>query len=82
MKWPWQKREPWYPPVRPPSARPITEFEERRLADTGQWLTVQIQVMPHGSWCNWKHNVPEELRIEAKDALIALALALQNKEKS
>ena len=80
MNWPWKKRKPWHPPVRPPSDRPITEFEERRLAEMGRWLTVQIQVMPHGTWCNWKHNVPEELRIEAKDALIALALALQAEE--
>ena len=80
MKWPWQKPNPWHPPVRPPSDRPITEFEERRLAEIGQWLTIQIQVMPHGSWVNWKHDIPEDLREEARDALAALCLKLQDKE--
>ena len=85
MKFPWQKRgqlisdqEP--PVVRPPSDRPITEFEIRRLEEKGVWLTIRIQVMPKGSWVNWKHDIPEELRIEAKDAIVALALELQGKD--
>jgi len=80
VKWPWQKRKSWHPVVRPQYAHKISEFEEERLARTGTWLTINVQVMPNGGWCNWRHNVPEELRAEAKDALIALALVLQNKK--
>ena len=82
MRLPWSKKgqrvsdEP-PPVVRPPSDRPITEFEIRRLEEKGVWLTVRIQVMPKGSWCNWKHDVSEELREEARDALVALCLKLQ-----
>jgi len=80
MKWPWQRREPWHPIVRPQYAQKISEFEDERLSRTGIWLTINIQVMPNGGWCNWRHSIPEELRTEAKDALIALALALQDAE--
>lgn len=83
MKFPWQKtdqrsanEEP--PVVRPPSKRPITELESWRLEERGVWLNIQIQVTPHGNWVNWKHNIPEELRTEARDALVALVLALQD----
>ena len=82
MKFPWQKQgqpitdEP-PPVVRPPSARPITEFEIRRLENVGVWLNIQIQVTPKGSWVNWKHDIPEDLRVEARDALAALCLKLQ-----
>lgn len=82
VKLPWSRKgEPVTdeppPVVRPPTDRPITEFEERRLADKGQWLTVQIQVMPKGSWVNWHHDIPDDLRAEARDALVALCLKLQ-----
>ncbi len=77
MNWPFKRRKPWHPVVSPQYAQKISEFEDERLARTGKWLTINIQVMPHGAWCNWRHNVPEELRTEAKDALVALALALQ-----
>lgn len=84
MKFPWQKtdqrstdEEP--PVVRPPNKRPITELESRRLEERGRWLNIQIQVTPKGSWVNWKHDIPEDLRIEARDALIALAIKLQDK---
>lgn len=79
MKWPWQKSQPEPPAVRPIYQKPITEFEAKRLIRTGKWLTIHIQVTPHGSWVNWRHDIPEELRVEAKDALVALALALQDK---
>ena len=78
--WSWKKRNPWHPPVRPQYAEKISEFEDERLSRTGVWLTINIQVMPNGGWCNWKHDIPEELRTEAKDALIALALVLQKQE--
>jgi len=78
--WPWQKRKPWHPPVRPQYAQKISEFEDERLARTGTWLTINIQVMPHGAWCNWNHTIPPELKREAKDALVALALVLQAEE--
>ncbi len=78
MKWPWQKPEP--PIVRPAYAQKISEFESERLARTGRWLTIRIQVMPNGGWCNWNHDIPDELRNEAKEALISLALMLQNRE--
>lgn len=79
MKWPWQKSDPEPPAVRPIYQKPITEFEAKRLARNGQWLTIQIQVMPNGKWTNWKHDVPPELKKEAKEALVALALELQKK---
>ena len=80
MKWPWRKKQPdAVLGVRPIYRKPITEFEAERLARTGKWLTIHIQVMPNGNWVNWRHDIPEELRVEAKDALIALALALQDK---
>ena len=85
MKWPWERRnrkaskkEP--PVVRPPQERPITEFEAKLLEDKGVWLTVRVQVTKGGSWVNWKHDIPEELRVEAKDALVALCLELQDGE--
>lgn len=77
--WPWQKRDLELRAVRPIYQKPITEFEAKRLAQTGRWLTIQIQVMPNGKWTNWKHNVPPELKKEAKEALVALALELQKK---
>ncbi len=81
MRWPWQKKQPDTdsPVVKPIYQKPITEFEAKRLAQTGRWLTIQIQVMPKGAWCNWKHDVPPELKKEAKEALVALALELQKK---
>ena len=79
MRWPWQKNDPGPPIVRPEYVKPITEFEVERLTRTGKWLTIQLQVMPNGKWCNWKHDVPPELKREAKDALVALALELQKK---
>lgn len=83
MRWPWAKKwqagSEWPAVIRPPVDRPITEFEAERLTRVGKWLTIHIQVTSHGSWVNWKHDIPEELRVEAKDALIALALALQDK---
>lgn len=79
MRWPWQNRDRELLAVRPIYQKPITEFEAKRLAQTGRWLTIQIQVMPNGKWTNWKHDVPPELKKEAKEALVALALELQKK---
>ena len=83
MKWPWsslnQRATDEPPPVvRPPTDRPITELESRRLEEHGQWFTIKVQVTPHGSWVNWHHDIPEELRNEARDALVALCLKLQD----
>jgi len=80
MKWPWQKFDPEPPIVRPVEKKPITEFEAHRLKQTGKWLTIQIQVTEKGQWTNWKHDVPPELKKEAKEALVALALVLQKDE--
>lgn len=84
MKFPWQKkRQPACqapPVVRPPSKTPISEFEAQLLHSKGVWLNIQIQVTPHGSWVNWKHNIPDHLRTEARDAIVALALKLQDDE--
>ncbi len=81
MRWPWQKKQPDTDPpvVRPIYQKPITEFEAKRLIRKGKWLTIHIQVTPNGSWVNWRHDIPPELKKEAKDALIALALVLQKK---
>jgi len=80
MKWPWENQESEAPAVRPKYKTPITEFEAKRLEQTGQWLTIQIQVTPNGQWTNWKHNIPPELKKEAKEALVSLALQLQDQE--
>ena len=84
MKLPWSKKsqrstDQAPPVVRPPTKRPITEFEIRRLEEKGVWISIQIQVTPKGSWVNWNHDIPEELRQEARDALVALVLQLQDK---
>lgn len=80
MRWPWKKSKPKPPVVRPQYAQKISEFENERLTRTGTWLTINIQVMPNGVWCNWNHEIPPELKREAKDALVALALMLQAEE--
>lgn len=79
MKWPWQKNDPESPVVRPIYQKPISALEAKRLIQKGKWLTIHIQVTPNGSWVNWRHDIPPELKKEAKDALIALALVLQKK---
>lgn len=83
MRLPWSKKgqrltDEQPPVVRPPADVPITELEARRLEERGVWLNIRIQVTPKGSWVNWKHDIPEELRQEARDALIALVLQLQD----
>ncbi len=85
MKFRWQRKtkrsiDSLPPVVRPPVDRPITEIEAKRLHERGVWLSIQVQVTPHGSWVNWRHDIPEDLRKEARDALAALCLYLQDKD--
>ena len=81
MKTPWPHKGHEEPPVlRPQEDRPITEFEIKRLEQAGVWLTIRVQVTPRGSWVNWKHDIPEDLRKEAREALEALTRNLQDRD--
>ena len=80
MRWPWQKnpnKDSDSPAVRPVYKEPISEFDAHRLAQTGRWVTIKVQLMPNGRWTNWKHDIPPELKKEATQALIALVRVLQ-----
>ena len=70
----------WWSKKKKKEAPVITEFESARLESNGVWCRIDIRIMPNGKWFDYEHDIPNELKKTASQALQKMVYNLDKVE--